>query len=340
MTLSGKTPGATVVTISDARGFGATFRFGSRFTPGSAPQSLTISITGDPASADFVRAQVAASVVHATQVRPGAQVVVGPDDVPIRNDLAQDRVAVAARPGADSGKRVLRGRRDHAGRRAQRRRASHFSRLADGQRLSRTPGRERLLFTADLRSEQPSRFLYFHYNPPGQPDRRVVLRADNHSSQPAIVQFISGRGGPTPNEMEAGHVATRTLPDQRRPKSRTSDHDSGQHVAQYRRAGSARRKRRRNLLQLRLLSGSGVHLTLFAQPATASPDAAARHRRSARRRAQTRPRHLSDSRVLLRDAMVRQRRISRVADRSDSAAQRSARTSARRATTACCNRSS
>ena len=65
------------------------------------------------------------------------------------------------------------------------------------------------LFTADLRYEQPSRFLYFHYNPPGQPDRRIVLRAENLSREPSIVQFISGRGGPSPNEMEVGHTATK-----------------------------------------------------------------------------------------------------------------------------------
>ena len=64
-------------------------------------------------------------------------------------------------------------------------------------------------FIADLRYEQPSRFLYFHYNPPGEPNRRVVLMAENHSSEPATVQFISGRGGPTSNEMGVGHDATR-----------------------------------------------------------------------------------------------------------------------------------
>ena len=50
------------------------------------------------------------------------------------------------------------------------------------------------LFTATLRSEQPSRFLYFHYNPPGQPTRRIVLHAQNLSSEPAIVQMIAGAG--------------------------------------------------------------------------------------------------------------------------------------------------
>ncbi len=272
VTLSGKTPGATVVTISDARGLRRDVPVRVAFYAGSAPQSLTISLTGDPASADFIRAQVAASVIHATQVRPGAQVVVGPDDVPIRNDLAQDRVAVAAVPVLIQGNAYF---EVDATTRVDVRNVAAPRISPDSLMVSDYP--ERLeengsLFTADLRSEQPSRFLYFHYNPPGQPDRRVVLRADNHSSQPAIVQFISGRGGPTPNEMEAGHVATKLFlinVVQNQGRLITIPANTSLNIAeQDLPAGNVAA----NLLQLRLLSGGGVHLTLFAQPATASPD--------------------------------------------------------------------
>ena len=38
------------------------------------------------------------------------------------------------------------------------------------------------VFTSTLPPEKPSRFLYFHYNPPGQPERRIVLHAQNLSS--------------------------------------------------------------------------------------------------------------------------------------------------------------
>ena len=55
-----------------------------------------------------------------------------------------------------------------------------------------------VLFSADLARDAPSRFLYFHYNPPAQPDRRIVLRAENATSEPTIVQFISGRGDRSP----------------------------------------------------------------------------------------------------------------------------------------------
>jgi hypothetical protein len=130
------------------------------------------------------------------------------------------------------------------------------------------------LFTADLRSEQPSRFLYFHYNPRGQPDRRIVLHAENASREPSIVQFISGRSGPSANEMEVGHAATkRFLVDvvQNQGRLITIPANSTIGIAQQDLpAGSIVC----NLLQLRVLSGGNVHLTLVAQNADQNADAA------------------------------------------------------------------
>jgi len=128
-----------------------------------------------------------------------------------------------------------------------------------------------VLFTSDLERNSPSRFLYFHYNPPASPDRRIVLRAENASSQPAVVQFISGPGGPTPNEMEVGHEATRNfLVHLTQNEGRilvVPAHTSINLVEQSLPA----RMVACNILQLRLISGAPVHLTLFAQNATDSP---------------------------------------------------------------------
>ena len=68
-----------------------------------------------------------------------------------------------------------------------------------------------MLFTADLRGEQPSRFLYFHYNPPGQPDRRIVLHADNPSCEPMTCSLSAAVAARSQNEMAAGHVATKAF---------------------------------------------------------------------------------------------------------------------------------
>jgi hypothetical protein len=277
--LSGKKPGTTVVTISDARGLTRDVGIRVAYYAGSVASQTTLSITGDPASADFVRQEVAAAVVRAAQARPNAQIVVSSDDISFSGTLAQDRVAVVSVPVLIQGTDYI---EVDATTRVDVRNVAAPRISPDSLMVSDYP--ERLeengtLFTADLRSEQPSRFLYFHYNPPGQPARRVVLRVDNRSPEPANVQFISGRGGPTSNEMEAGHVATRaflinvvqnqgrliTIPGNSSLNIAEQDLPPGTIVC--------------NLLQLRALSGSGsVHLTLSAQPAdgdtTTAPEGA------------------------------------------------------------------
>lgn len=274
VTVTGKVPGTTTVTIADARGLRRDVPVRVAYYAGTIPDRIALPITGDPASAEFVRDQVARAVRDATQVRPGAEAVVTSDDVPLHHSIPQDNVASFDVPVLIQGKGLF----EVDG-------SAHVDvqnvavpRISpDSLMVSDYP--ERLtengtLFTADLRHEQPSRFLYFHYNPPGQPNRRIVLRAENASRDPAIVQFISGRGGPSSNEMEVGHTATKrflvnvvqnqgrllTLPASSTTQIVTQDLPAGNVVC--------------NLLQLRVLSGANVHLTLFAQNADDDPGSA------------------------------------------------------------------
>lgn len=267
VTLTGKVPGTTTVTIADARGLRRDVPVRVAYYAGTIADRITLPITGDPASAEFVREQVVRAVREAAQVRPGAEAIVTTDDVPLHHSIAQDNVASFNVPVLIQGNGLF----EVDG-------STHVDvqnvavpRISpDSLMVSDYP--ERLtengtLFTADLRHEQPSRFLYFHYNPPGQPNRRIVLRAENASRDPAIVQFISGRGGPSSNEMEVGHTATKrflvnvvqnqgrllTLPGSSTTQIVTQDLPAGNVVC--------------NLLQLRVLSGGNVHLTLFAQNA-------------------------------------------------------------------------
>ncbi|HZV76599.1 MAG TPA: pilus assembly protein N-terminal domain-containing protein [Candidatus Babeliales bacterium] len=273
VTIIGKAPGTTVVTISDARGLRRDVPVRVAYYAGAIASKVNLPLTGNPASGEFVREQVAQAVKEAAQARPGAQVLVTSDDVPLHHALAQDDVASFDVPVLIQGNQFF----EVDG-------ATHVDvqnvavpRISpDSLMVSDYP--ERLtengtLFTADLQYQQPSRFLYFHYNPPGQPDRRIVLRAQNPSREPSIVQFISGRGGPSPNEMTAGHAATErflvnvvqnqgrllTLPANSSTDIVTQELPAGDVVC--------------NLLQLRVLSGGNVHLTLFAQNADESPEA-------------------------------------------------------------------
>jgi len=269
--LTGKAPGVTVVTVSDARGLTRDVGVRVAFYAGSIAPRITVQLTGEPASEAFVREQVAASVRHVAQPRPGAQTVVGPDDVPFRGDLEQDHVASLDVPILLQGTQYLEvDGTTHVD--VQNVAVPRIS--PDSLMVSDYP--ERLtengtLFASDLHHEAPSRFLYFHYNPPGQPDRRIVLCAENASEEPAILQFISGAGGPSPNEMEVGHTATKafltdvvqnqgrlvTIPAKTGVNLTEQDLPAGAIVC--------------NLLQLRVLEGGDVRLTLFAQDAGESP---------------------------------------------------------------------
>jgi hypothetical protein len=274
VTVTGKAPGTTVVTVSDSRGLRRDVPIRVAFYAGAIASRISLSITGDPASAEFVREQAVRAVRDAAQPRPGAQVVVTTDDVAFRGRLEQDNVASFDVPVLIQANNAF----EVDG-------ATHVDvqnvavpRISpDSLMVSDYPERlteNGMLFTADLRSEQPSRFLYFHYNPPGQPSRRIVLRAENMSREPSIVQFISGRGGPSPNEMEVGHTATkRFLVNVVQNQGRLltlAGKSTTEIVSQDLPAGTVVC----NLLQLRVLSGGNVHLTLFAQNAEENPSAA------------------------------------------------------------------
>jgi hypothetical protein len=273
-TITGKTPGATVVQLSDFRGLRRDVPVRVAFYAGTIAPHVTLALTGDPAGAEFVREQAGRAVKDAAQVRPDAQAIVSSDDVPFRGLLEQDHIAAFDVPVLIQGTNAIEvngSTHVDVANVAVPRISPNSLMVSDyPERLTENG----ILFTADLRYEQPSRFLYFHYNPRGQPDRRIVLRAENLSREPSIVQFISGRSGPSANEMDVGHSATRrflvnivqnqgrllTIGGNTAINIVEQDLPAGDIVC--------------NLLQLRVLSGGNIHLTLFAQDAADNPDVA------------------------------------------------------------------
>jgi hypothetical protein len=270
----GKTPGSTVITVTDGRGMRRDVPVRVAYYAGSIPSNISLAITGDPATAEFVREQVVGAIRRAAQLQPGAQVVVDTDDVSFNGTLRQDRIATVNVAVLLQGAQYF---EVDATVHVSIRNVAAPRISPDSLMVSDYP--ERLeengtLFTADLRGQQPSRFLYFHYNPPGQPDRRIVLHADNRSGEPLTLQFISGRGGPSNNEMAAGHAATRAfLVNALQNQGRLIEvpaNSSMAIVTQDIPAGTIAC----NILQLRVLSGgASVHLTLSAESASgvASP---------------------------------------------------------------------
>ncbi len=215
--------------------------------PGRSPATSLSSLTGDPASAEFVReAGRARGQASRAAARPGAQVVVGVRRRSVQRPARAGRRRGVRRAGADSRRAVFRGRRHDA--RARRR--TWPCRVSRRTRCMVSDYPERLtengmLFTADLRSEQPSRFLYFHYNPPGQPDRRIVLRAENRSrrardravhqrSRRSVAQRDGSRSRCRPSDFSSTIV-------QNQGRLMTIGANS---FAEHRRAGPSRRHRR------------------------------------------------------------------------------------------------
>ncbi|MDQ2992901.1 MAG: pilus assembly protein N-terminal domain-containing protein, partial [Candidatus Eremiobacteraeota bacterium] len=272
LTLTGKSPGATTVTVKDARGLTKDVPVRVAFLAGTIAKEASLQLTGDPASADYVKMQAVALAKRLASARTGAQIVATADQVRYASSLAPDNVVNIDIPMLVQGTGYF----ETDGTTRVRVENVAAPRIApDTLMVSDYPERleeNGVLFTADLAHETPSRFLYFHYNPAGQPDRRIVLRAENPSPEPAVVQFISGAGGPGANEMEVGHDATKrflvravqnegsliSIPGNGSVNLVEQDAPANAVVA--------------NLLQLRVLSGGNVHLTLFAQNAATDPD--------------------------------------------------------------------
>ena len=274
VTISGKAPGATSIVVTDQRGLSATIPVRVAFNAGSIADAASIRITGDPASAAFVRTTAAEVAGQLAQPRQGAQVVVSTDQISLSQPLAQDDVTQVNVPVLLQGEQyfTVEGTTHvRVENLAAPKIVPSFLMVSDYPERLEQNGE---LFSSDIQRAQPSRFLYFHYNPPGEPDRRIVLRAENHSIEPAIVQFISGAGGPGVNEMAVGHDATRrflTHLVQNEGRIVVIPGNSSVNVVEQPMPAKAIVC---NVLQLRVLNGSTVHLTLFAQNASDSPDEA------------------------------------------------------------------
>jgi hypothetical protein len=267
--------GTTTITLTDSRGVTRDVPVRVAYAAGSAPDETSLRITGNSASAEFVREAIAAAVERAVTLRPGASVNVNPDGVPVRRELhLDDRLAVDVPVTiAGDGYFTVNGN-------------THVivENVAlppiEPARLLVSDYPERLtangvLFTARLDRTQAQRFLYYHFNPGNEPPRRILLKAYNSSNAPAVVQLIDGSAGPGVNEMEVGHLSTRRfLVQQARNEGLVITVPPGatvnlvDHPLPPQNIVSA-------ILQLRLVTGDPLDLALVAQDANAPLDQSA-----------------------------------------------------------------
>jgi len=200
--------GATNATLTDARGVTRTVPIRVAYAAGTPADEIELRVTGAPASAEFLRDRIADAVAAAATLRPGASVQLTADLVPIHRDLGVDDRTTVDVPVQIAGNDYLT--------------VSGTTRVdlvnvalppIQPARLLVSDYPERLtangvLFTARLDRAQSQRFLYYHYDPKTEPARRILLKAHNGSGAPATVQVIDGSAGPGPNEMEIGHLST------------------------------------------------------------------------------------------------------------------------------------
>lgn len=270
--VSGKALGVTTIHVSDERGVSAEVGIRVALLAGSVAPSTSVRLTGNPATAAFVRAEVADAVIAAARPRPGANVVVAPSAVNLKSDLGQDNVTTIDVPVTIAGTQFI----SVTG-------TTHVTienfalpRISPSQLLvsdyPETLSENGLLFAADLTRDTAQRFLYYHFNPRNQPNRRILLKVENPSPQVAVLQFISGSAGPEENEMEVGHLSTRRFLVRELQNEGTvvtiPPNSTINLVNHYLPAGSISSA----ILQLREMTGNTLHLSLLAQDANDAID--------------------------------------------------------------------
>jgi hypothetical protein len=265
LTIFGKALGSTIVTVRDSRGLTREVPVRVADLAGSVAESALVRITGNPASNAFIKRQATLAAIRGARLRPNALPVTSTDTIAFAGALQADNVATVDVPlilsGADyftvTGTTHVR--------------VENFALpqiRPNSLLVSDYPERLKengVLFTADLSTLEANRFLYYHYNPAGQPDRRIVLKVENPSSEPATLHVISGQAGPGGNEMEVGHLSTyRFLVHESQNEGTVisiAPNTTVNVIDQLLPAGSIVS----NLLQLHELDGAPLHLALLAQ---------------------------------------------------------------------------
>jgi hypothetical protein len=268
VTLTGKKLGTTTLTVRDDRGLTRDVPVRVADLAGTIADSITIRVTGNPATTYFLVEQALNAAIAAVQPRAGAQITAGSDSVNVNRPLAIDDTTTVDVPIILAGGdyfTVQGTTHVHVVNVALPSIHPAYLMVSDFPETLKENG---LLFEADLTAAQPARFLYYHFNPAGQPDRRIVLRLRNPSSQPANVQFISGMAGPELNDMEVGHLSTqRFLVREANNEGSVLTIPPNTTSAIIAQALPAQNIDS-NLVQLREIDGAPLHLTLVAQNAS------------------------------------------------------------------------
>jgi hypothetical protein len=206
--ITGVAVGSTIVTVGDSRGLTRQVAVRVAYAAGTIADALPLRVTGDPASAGFLRDAAIQAAEAAATLRPGARIYVPQDSVNVRAALPTDDRTTIDVPVQILGDAYI----TVSG-------TTHVS-VENYALPSVTPKQllvsdypERLtadgvLFTATIDRTASQRFLYYHFNPSTEPARRILVKATNTGAAPAVLHLLAALAGPGANEMEVGHNAT------------------------------------------------------------------------------------------------------------------------------------
>ena len=207
--VTGRAIGSTTVTLRDDRGVTLDVLVRVEYLAGSIPEETALRVTGDPASTAFLRESLVDAVTRAVSLRPGAHVTVYTNTIDLHGELPLDNrrdVDVQMQLAGDGYISVTGAMRIHVENVALPRPRPAQLMVSDYPERLTADG---VLFTATVDTTAAQRFLYYHYNPPAEPGRRILVKVANSGAVPAQLHVVAALAGPGTNELEVGHNTTR-----------------------------------------------------------------------------------------------------------------------------------
>ena len=207
--LLGLRAGSTTITATDMFGLSATLAVTVQAYAGKAYPSTEVSITGDPAAADFVVEEALKAASLVAYPESGARVVTDPTTVRGARQLDGDDATTVYVPLSIVGAGYASYHQTvavHVINFAQPEVAPTNLLVSD---FPETIVENGTLFYADVNFDDPARLLYYHYAAPQSAARRVLVKAQNNTPFTSMLQLISGIAGPDPNILAVGHESTK-----------------------------------------------------------------------------------------------------------------------------------
>ncbi len=205
---TGLHPGTAALTASDQYGQTATVSITVQPYAGRAASSTQVTITGDPASADFVAEMAAQAALRVAYPVQGATVAAPSIGVADAHTLEADNTTVVHVPVSMTGAGLYPYAQTVAVsvvNLAQPHVDPKFLLVSD---FPETITEDGTLFYADVNYDEPARLLYYHYADRGAPLRRVTVKVQNNGLVSSLIQLTAGIAGPDPNVLAVGHAST------------------------------------------------------------------------------------------------------------------------------------